>query len=120
MDERRNFQRIPFSCKAGITCNSSTYSGELIDISLQGALVLCKGGLPFAEGSRCELAIYLLDSEITLTFAADIIHCYKKRFGFKFISYDAETATHLRRLLELNIGSSEAMAREVAFLLQNR
>ncbi len=120
MDEKRNFQRVPFSTNAEISCNDKKYHGELLDISLQGALVRAKGTIPLEEGSRCELSVHLLDSEVTLQFEADIIHRQDNRFGFKFISEDTETATHLRRLLELNIGSSEAIDREVAFWLKKK
>ena len=120
MDERRNFQRVPFATQAEINCSGKKYHGELLDISLQGALVLYKGTIPLEEGNRCELSIHLLDSEVTLQFEADILHRRENRFGFKFVSEDTETATHLRRLLELNIGSSEAIDREVAFWLKEK
>jgi len=120
MDERRNFQRVPFETRAEINYNGKTYHGELLDISLQGALVLCKSPTPLKKGNRCELLIHLLDSEVALQFEADIIHRRDNNFGFKFISEDTETATHLRRLLELNIGSSEAIDREVAIWLREK
>ena len=120
MGERRNFQRVPFATEAEIIYHGKKYQGDLLDISLMGALVLAKGSIPLAESTRCELSIHLLDSEITMQFAADIVHCRENRIGFKFISEDTETATHLRRLLELNIGSSEAIDREVALLLKDK
>ena len=118
MGERRNFKRVPFATKAEINCNSNKYHGELLNISLRGALVHGQGEIPLAQGSRCELLIHLPDSEITLQFETDIIYCQDNRIGFKFISEDIETASHLRRLLELNIGSSEEIDREVAFWLR--
>jgi hypothetical protein len=120
MDERRNFQRIPFATKAEINCDGKIYHGELLDISLQGALILGKGTIPLAEGDRCELTIHLLDTEIALHFEADIMHRQENRFGIKFISEDTETATHLRRLLELNIGSSDSLDREISLWLQKK
>jgi len=118
MDERRNYQRVPFATEAEIYCNGKKYHGELLDICLKGALILSKGNIPLAKGNLCELSIHLLDSEVTLLFEADIVHCDENRIGFKFVSEDTETATHLRRLLELNIGSSEVIDREVEFWLQ--
>ena len=120
MDERRHFQRVPFATKADINCEGNKYLGELLDISLQGALVLGKGMIPLEDGSYCELSIHLLDSEITLQFEAELVHRRDNKFGFKFISEDTETATHLRRLLELNIGSSEAIDREIDFWLKDK
>jgi c-di-GMP-binding flagellar brake protein YcgR len=120
MDERRNFQRVSFATKAEINCQGKKFHGELLDISLQGALVLAKGVIPLEDGNHCELLIHLLDSEITLQFEADIVHRQENRLGFKFVSEDTETATHLRRLLELNIGSAETIDREVAFWLKGK
>jgi hypothetical protein len=120
MDERRHFQRVPFATKAEICCDGRIYPGELLDISLQGALVLGEGTIPLAEGKRCELTVHLLDSEVALQFEADIIHRQENRFGLKFISEDTETATHLRRLLELNIGSSDSLDREISLWLQKK
>ena len=76
--------------------------------------------IPLAEKNRCELIIHLMNSEITLLFEAEVIHCDQKRIGFKFIGEDTETATHLRRLLELNIGSSEELDKELAYWLKDR
>ena len=114
MDERRNFQRVSFAARTEIICAGKKYHCELTNISLRGALVLADRTLPLEEGSRCKLAIHLLDSEIILRFETDIIHRRDNRCGFKFISEDLETAIHLKRLLELNIGSSTAMEKEVA------
>ena len=113
MKERRNYQRIPFATKAEINSNSNKFHGKLINISLQGALVHGIEEISLKKGTRCELLIHLLDSDITLRFEADIIYSQKNKFGFKFRSEDVETVRHLRRLLELNIGSSEEMEREI-------
>jgi hypothetical protein len=113
MIEKRNFQRIPFATKAEINCNSNKYHGELLNISLQGALVLGKEEISLKTGARCELLIHLPDSDITLQFESDIIYSQKNKFGFKFIREDIQTARHLRRLLELNIGSSEKIDQEI-------
>ncbi|MBW2467015.1 MAG: PilZ domain-containing protein [Deltaproteobacteria bacterium] len=119
MDERRNFQRIPFETEVEINCKKEKYHGELLDISLQGALVCGKEIIPLEKGDKCELTVYLLGSEITLLFNVEIVHKEKDRFGFKFTGEDTETMTHLRRLLELNIGSSEAIDKEISFWLEN-
>ncbi|MDX1776571.1 MAG: PilZ domain-containing protein [Desulfobulbales bacterium] len=120
MKERRKFQRVTFATNANITSKGTKYNGELLDISLQGALVHAPGSIPLEEGTRCELSIHLDGSDITMHFLADIIHRRGNKFGFKFISEDTDTATHLRRLLELNIGSSEAIDREIASLLSGK
>ena len=119
MDEKRKFQRVPFATVTEINCDKNKYKGELFDISLQGALVQGKGDIPLEKGDSCELSIHLLDSEITLQFDANLVHRQENKFGFKFTSEDTETMMHLRRLLELNIGSSEVIDREISFWLKD-
>jgi c-di-GMP-binding flagellar brake protein YcgR len=119
MVERRNFQRVPFATEAEINCEEKKFHGELLDISLQGALIQGKGTIPFETGSICELSIHLLDSEITMQFDVNLVHRENNRLGFKFIGEDTETMTHLKRLLELNIGSPEILDKEISFWLKN-
>jgi len=120
MTERRQFQRVPFATEAEISCNEKKYHGELLDISLQGALISGKGAIPLEKGVLCELSIRLLDSEITMQFDVDLVHREEDKFGFKFIGEDTETMIHLRRLLELNIGSSETIDKEISFWLKKK
>ena len=119
MDERRKFQRVPFATEAEIDFDKTKYKGDLLDISLLGALVEGKGDIPLKKGSHCQLSIHLLDSEITMQFDATIVHRHENKVGFRFTSEDTETITHLRRLLELNIGSSEVLDKEISFWLKD-
>ena len=118
MTEKRNFQRVPFATDADILFNNQKYKGELLDISLNGALIQGKGSIQLEKGNRCALTIHLLETEIVLNFEADLVHTEGNRFGFKFVCEDTETARHLRRLLELNIGSAEEIDKEIAIWLK--
>ena len=118
MAERRNFQRVPFATDTEILCNNKKYKGELLDISLKGALIKGTGHIQLQTGNRCDLTIHLLETEIVLNFEADLIHTEGNRLGFKFVSEDTETAMHLRRLLELNIGSAEEIEKEIAIWIK--
>ena len=119
MTERRNFQRVPFATEAEINCNEKKFNGDLLDISLQGALIHGHGTIPLEKGNICELLIHLVDSEITMQFDVDLVHREENKLGFKFIGKDTETMIHLRRLLELNIGSSEAIDKEISVWLKD-
>ena len=119
MTERRNFQRVPFATEAEINCNEKKFNGDLLNISLKGALINVYGPLPLEKDNICELLIHLVDSEITMQFDVDLVHREENKFGFKFIGKDTETMIHLRRLLEFNIGSSEAIDKEISFWLKD-
>jgi hypothetical protein len=120
MSERRNFQRVPFTTKAEIHGNNKKYTGKLLDISLKGALIAGTVPIELEAGSHCELTIHLPETEIVLNFEAELVHCTDNKLGFKFTGEDTETAIHLRRLLELNIGSSDEVEKEIAFWLKQK
>jgi c-di-GMP-binding flagellar brake protein YcgR len=94
MSERRNFQRVPFATVAEIYCNEKKYSGELLDISLQGALIQGAKSIPLEDGKSYELLIQLVDSEVTMKFDVTLVHREEDRFGFRFIGEDTETMIH--------------------------
>ena len=95
MTEKRNFKRVPIATDAEILCNNKKYSGELLDISLNGALLQGKGHIQLEMGNRCDLTIHLLETEIVLNFEADLVHIEENKLGFKFISEDAWLFLHL-------------------------
>lgn len=119
MKERRQFSRIGFVTDVQVIFEDQKYSGELVDISLNGALLLPHEPMDIERGDTCELSFCLASPDVNLVFKALLIHEFNRRLGFKFISGDLETVTHLRRLLELNLGGDEAIARELSFLLHS-
>ena len=116
MAERRKFSRVKFIADVEVAIDGQIFPGELIDISLNGALFRAKGPVEIEKGDVCELKFYLPASDVTLCFNAQLVHDHQRQYGFRFISEDVETMTHLRRLIELNIGDSEQVAHELSFL----
>lgn len=112
MNEQRNFRRINFQTEADISIETTPYRCELIDLALQGALLKSDIDLPTHIGDRCHLTISLPASDLTMEFTGELIHQRGPFYGFIFISEDAVTMGHLRRLLELNFGDGEEVDRE--------
>jgi hypothetical protein len=113
MDNRR-FRRIPFEAFATIATEQDSWSGELLDVALKGAMIGTKEPLELSLGTKCNLRITLPDSPILLEFQADLVHKEENCYGFLFISEDLETLTHLRKLIELNTGDAEATRSELS------
>lgn len=61
----------------------------------------------------CFLDIKLVNSDIHLQFEAKLSHQKENHYGFVFLSEEIDTFVHLRRLLELNLGDSEVIDREL-------
>lgn len=115
----RQFRRIPFEAEATLKVDQDILSCELLDIAMKGAMVGTETPLPFAIGTKCSLCISLPGTVISLKFLAEMTHSEQNRYGFKFISEDLETLTHLRKLIELNTGDAEATRSELAAWLNN-
>ena len=112
MDEQRNYRRINFQTEADISIDATPYRCELVDLALQGALFKSEIDLPTSIGTQYPLTIALPASDLTMEFTGELIHQRGQFYGFIFVSEDAVTMGHLRRLLELNFGDGEQADRE--------
>ncbi|MEA3241792.1 MAG: PilZ domain-containing protein [Pseudomonadota bacterium] len=118
MSEKRYFKRVNFPAEVQVTCDENILHGDLLDISLKGALINIHEPGILQVGRQAAIRIYLSSAAITITAEADVVHQQGEDFGFKFFKIDAESIGHLRRLLELNLGSSETIASELEFILK--
>ncbi len=110
----RYFRRVPFEAEVTLDFGQDIRSGELLDVAMKGAMVGTDTPLPITLGDKCSLCISLSGSPISLTFEAELAHSVKNRYGFKFISENLSTLTHLRKLIELNTGDAEATRSELS------
>lgn len=109
----RRFRRVPFEAVVTMNLQEESFSGELLEVALKGAMVGTEGPLEMPLGTQCELCISIPDSPISLTFLAELKHKEEDRSGFLFISEDLDTLTHLRKLIELNTGDVETTRSEL-------
>ena len=114
MDEKRKFHRIPFQCQTQIKSGDRSYAADLLDISMKGALTLVRDTPDWAIGQTCFLDIKLVNSDIHLQFEGELAHQEETHYGFIFRSEDLDNFTHLRRLLELNLGDAEVVNNELS------
>ena len=77
MDEKRYFSRINFKAHSKIEFDNNGYEGDLLDISLKGALLSFKGPVPLKMKDCCTLIIHLHSSDIKLIFDA-VLQCTSK------------------------------------------
>jgi hypothetical protein len=112
MSERR-FRRIPFEADMLVAVGDRNWSCQLLDLALKGVLLESTVALPLSQGTVAQLSLPLPGSTIVLNFEAELVHRVGNRLGFKFLSEDLETLTHLRILLELNTGDPEGVRSEL-------
>ena len=118
MAESRRSHRVNFDCLVEFTTSDCKHVCELIDISLQGALIAaCSGATPEA-GTPCQLKINLVESnEIQIIMNGTVAHKIENRVGIHCESIDVDSMTHLRRLVEYNLGDVELVNREFSSLV---
>ena len=114
--ERRKFTRIPFDASARIQCAAGTFDSEIIDISLKGALLKRPKDLVLAQGEPAQVVIYGSNNSFTISISAIIEHLEDEALGLEYSEIDIDSATHLRRLIELNLGDENLLNRELAEL----
>ncbi len=119
MKERRVFSRIKFVTDVKLICRGQTYSSDMLDISLRGALLVPHNDPQIKTGETCELKFELPETDIVLQFTMELAHAEGDNLGFKFLSEDVETMTHLRQLLSLNLGNPDKITEELPFLISD-
>jgi hypothetical protein len=116
--ERRVFSRIPFTGKVTVAQDQTQWVTELLDISMKGILVSRPQTWLSQSGNDFHLKLSLDDrNQYTIAMDASLVHTSDECLGFCCDHIDLESVTHLRRLLELNVGDEDRINRELSALV---
>ncbi len=128
-DERRHFKRIPFDAEAELSSSSGRWRSRLIDLSLHGALVERPTDWVGATGEPCLLHIHLAGNDISIHMEVMATHVecpegtqYPEgtrpgKIGLRCTHIDIDSIAHLRRFVELNLGDTALLNRELSALV---
>ncbi|MCW8831724.1 MAG: PilZ domain-containing protein [Colwellia sp.] len=116
VENRRQFTRILFSIKAELTVEDNSYPVSIHDISLNGALVTAVNSEQSLKGKFGTLSFFLSDNESVVTMHIAVVHEHKDETGLQCNAIDIDSVTHLRRLVELNLGDSDQLNKELSQL----
>ncbi len=116
--ERRRFHRIPFDTSVLIQQEWQKWPSELIDISFKGALIGKPKGWDTAQTHAPFRIQVEIDTETYIRFTATLRHEEEDRLGFHCENMDLDSASVLRRLVELNLGDPKLLERELASLME--
>lgn len=116
--KRRFFWRAAFHSPARLVSPDGECQADLLDISLRGALLQMPTGWTGQRGAKCQLFLNLTaDTQITMWCTA--MHVDADRVGLRCDNIDLDSITHLRRLVELNVGDHNILERDLASLIQD-
>lgn len=114
---RRHFSRIHFSTPGRLFFPEGECSVEVHDLSLKGALIKPEGNPGLALGQRCTLKVALAAAGESIRMEALVAHEEAGCIGLRCVEIDLDSITHLRRLVELNLGDESLLHRELEFLV---
>lgn len=120
MTEHRHTHRVDFDSLVEFETSECNYICELVDISLQGALIAaCSGATPDAD-TPCKITIKLDDAgESKIIMKGRIARKIENRVGIHCDSIDIDSMTHLRRLVEYNLGDVNLVNRDFETLVHD-
>ena len=114
---RRQFTRILFSINATLTVADQDYPVSIHDISLNGALIQNPDLKNSLKGQLGELSFLLNDNEDTqVIMHIAVVHETPEEMGLQCNAIDIDSITHLRRLVELNLGDDSQLNKELSQL----
>jgi len=116
--EARHFSRIQFAIPVTLSDpdNKHSWESNLIDISLHGALISSPQNWDGVVGETYQLDLSLGKDSI-ITMEVKTVHIEQESLGLSCLHIDLESITHLKRLVELNLGNEEILEREFSELL---
>lgn len=116
--ERRHFHRIPFVAGATLHTARGPRPVTVHDLSLKGALVeLGAEAAPLKVGESCVLTLPL-DGGVEITLETRVARAQGQCLGLHCEHLDLDSAQHLRRLVELNLGDEALLQRDLNALIE--
>ncbi len=117
-ENRRAFHRIFFEAPVAVTDENYSHTAVLTDISLNGLLIRITDNWSPQAGQTVMLKIALSgDPETMISMEAQVTHVENNLVGLKRTHIDMDSISHLRRLVELNLGDSEMLHRDLEHLV---
>ncbi len=113
--DRRQFSRITFDRPTVLRQGDSQWEVNLLDLSLKGLLIETPADWRADTSATFEATIHLND-EVSITMQLGWRHAEFGRTGFECVYIDIDSISHLRRLVELNLGDPDMLERELSVL----
>ncbi len=116
-NDHRHFHRIIYTADAILSCAEKTWHCEIIDLSLKGCLLRFE--LPWEEDQDKLYTLALrLSEQVQIKMELTATHVVGNKVGFKCEHIDIDSISELRRLVELNLGSSALLERDLLALTE--
>jgi hypothetical protein len=114
---RRRHHRFPMVASVRIYSGSAMWTTSLIDVSLRGVMVTRPTDWIGRPESLFRLDLRLENGPI-IAMGVKLVRCGDADLAFACHKVDLGSFTELKRMIELNLGNTEALNRELSMLGQ--
>jgi hypothetical protein len=108
----RRFIRIPFDGQARLYSSIAMWDTEVVDLSLRGALIRRPEGWIGKIGMNLRLELRL-PASVIISMGVVAANITVDSIGLRVERLDFDSFSHLKRMIELNIGDAELLNREL-------
>lgn len=112
---KRIFHRVAHDARVTLSSGGGLWAGTVQDISLKGCLVQLTRDWQVQPGRTYHLVIHLTPV-LSIEMDAVLAHQDGLAVGFRCMRIDLDSITALRRLVELNLGDSSLLDRDIQAL----
>ncbi|ODP96496.1 MULTISPECIES: PilZ domain-containing protein [Salinivibrio] len=117
MPERRKFSRVMYRAPAILKQDEQAWHAQVLDLSLKGVLLSRpENWQADPQHTAFSLVFYLHDSDVELDMDCILVNNCENYLHLYIDHIDIDSASHLKRLVELNVGNDELLHRELAQL----
>lgn len=115
--ERRHFVRVMFAAQAQLSCGEAVLDVRVLDLSLKGALITLPAGVSLRQDALCSLTLPLTSGSGHIDMEVQVAHVEGCQIGLLCLHSDLDSITHLRRLIELQLGDPKLLERDLGELV---
>ena len=115
-ENKRRFSRVAFEADVHLVGAEGSWHCRLIDISLKGLLTTIPKNWKGKLGDHYLVEMELAASDVVIRMEAAVAHREADHVGFRCVHIDLDSISHLRRLVELNLGDANILERELSDL----
>ena len=112
-NNKRRFSRVNFNTDVQLVSARGNWHCQLLDISLKGMLTEKPHSWVGNKGDELLAEVHFEESDILIRMEVVVSHIEGGHIGFRCKHIDLDSITHLRRLIELNLGDAELVNREL-------
>lgn len=114
--ERRHFVRVGFDAPALLVTGMGSFTVHVLDLSLRGALVRVPDHALLSHKMQGQLTLPLAMAGQEITMKVELAYAEGTKLGLLCRSMDLDSMTHLRRLIELQLGDPALLERDLSEL----